>query len=136
MSPGDIRATLLRARERVERGWSEPWSLDVDGRIWVPALDAVEGPAVASWCLWDALESATAWAALEAVTCPRTREFDAIALGGPPWSDFDCRRAVAAAQGATREATGLNAWLEAPGRLVGEVVRLLNRALARGGQTA
>lgn len=95
---------IAKARELVAGGWSEPMSLTVAGHI-CTAQD--EG--IASYCLVDALEVA--------------------AQGDVPLA-MRAEHEVTTQLRVAGHGGGLSSWLEANGRELPEVVRLLARAHA------
>lgn len=127
-----IAGLLLRARELVAGGWSEPHSRDSAGLV----CDVTD-EGVTTFSVWDALlssaltqvEFAHAWLRLEELACPSTAALDQVAalvLVGLRAED-----AIAIATAAVPEGVGLSTWLEDPKRKLDDVLVLFDQAINR-----
>lgn len=102
---GNLVQRLDAARRLIAGGWSEPYSLDADGRL----CDATaEG--VASLCLVDALQ---------------------VACGGNVAQQLEAEEVLGAVLRVQSGESQVARWAAAPGRTQAEVVALLARATSR-----
>lgn len=123
-----VHSALKRAREQVRTGWAEPFSLDERGAAGVLQKSA-EKTSVADAVAWSSStpeEAAACFDALERVACPNRAGFD-LAFTEP----LTPAKLEAARYFGQRYDGDLQTWLELPGRTLGEVLALFDRALVR-----